>query len=327
VTVIYLTHAGTTLAARSQSLVVRCGGATRARVPVVGVSGVVALAPAHLTSAAIALCARCGIELVVVPRHAGVVARLGASEAGLALRGAQHRRADEAEWCLELARAVVRGKIRNQRRLLGRSRGAGLAEVSAVRERLDQVLPAVERASTIATLRGLEGCASAAYFRGVRALVNPEFGFRARNRRPPRDPVNALLSFAYTLLTAEAAAAVAGAGLEPALGFFHRARAGRPALALDLVEEFRAPVADALVLRVTGRRLVRPAEFRAAGGGVRMRRAARGRFLEEYERRMATGFESRGGAPLTLREALRAQAVALARAVSDGSAYEPFQLP
>ena len=116
--------------------------------------------------------------------------------------------------------------------------------------------------------------------------------------------------------------------MEPALGFFHRARAGRPALALDLVEEFRAPVADALVLRATGRRIVRPAEFRAVGGGgVRMRRAARGRFLEEYERRMATGFESRDGAPLTLREALRAQAVALARAVSDGSAYEPFQLP
>ena len=327
-TVVYLTRPGGTLAARSQSLVVRGDGAVQARIPAVGVRSVVALAPTHLTSAAVSLCARHGIELVVVPRHPGVLARLGASEAGLALRRAQHRRADDPAWCLAFARAVVRGKVRNQRRLLGRARMAGDPAVAVARARLEELLAAVERAGSVPALRGLEGCAAAAYFRGVRALVNPEFGFRARNRRPPRDPVNALLGFAYTLLTAEAAAAVAGAGLEPALGFYHRARAGRPALALDLVEELRAPVADAVVLRATGLRTVRPADFRAAaGGGVRMRREARRRFVEVYEWRMGQPFLSAEGTRLTLREALRGQALALAEAVRAGSGYGCFELP
>jgi CRISPR-associated protein Cas1 len=326
-TVVYLTRAGSTLAARSRTLVVSLGRETIARVPVLGVRNVVALAPTHFTSAALALCAHEGVEVVIVPRHAGVLARLGASESGLALRAAQHRCAEDPTFCLRVARAVVRGKVRNQRRLLGRSRGRHDPAVREARDELGAALGRVERAESPAALRGLEGRASAVYFRALRTLLNPEYGFRGRNRRPPRDPVNALLSFAYTLLTAETAAVVAGAGLEPALGFFHRARAGRPAMALDLVEEFRAPVADALVLAVTGLRRITPEHFRAGPAGVRMNASARRRFVAAYEEKLGQPFVARGGEALTLREALRAQALHLAEAVRGDRTYEAFELP
>jgi CRISPR-associated protein Cas1 len=190
---------------------------------------------------------------------------------------------------------------------------------------MDRVLAQVDTAGTVPVLRGLEDHASAHYFRALRALLNPEYGFRTRNRRPPRDPANALLSFAYTLLTAEATAAVAAAGLEPALGLYHRPRGGRPALALDLVEEFRAPAADALVLQLTGWRAISPEDFLPRGGGVRMR--ARGRFLEGYEQKMAKAFTSRHGTPTTLREAVRAQAAELAGSIRTGRTYVPFKYP
>jgi CRISP-associated protein Cas1 len=327
VSVVYLSEPGSTLAASSRTLVVRRDGQELAQLPVLGVERVVVLAPAHLTSAAVALCAREQVELVVVARGAQVLARLGASEAGLALRAAQHRRADDAAFCLALARAVVRGKVRNQRRLLGRSRSATEPAVAAARAEMQALAELVPRAESIASLRGLEGRASAVYFRAMRTMVNPEYGFRGRNRRPPRDAVNAMLSFAYTLLTAEAAAAVCAAGLEPALGFFHRARGGRPALALDLVEELRAPAADALMLHLTGRRVIGPDEFRVtAERGARMRRPARRRLVASYEAKLAHPFDARDGGQTTLRDALRAQARLLAEAVLTGEPYAPFQL-
>lgn len=194
-TVLYLTEPGSTLASSSRTLVVRRGGQERAQVPALGLERVVVLAPSHLTSGALALCMQEQVELVVVSHGARVMARLGASPGGLATLAAQHRRAADAEFCLDLARAVVRGKVRNQRRLLGRSAAAAEAGVAATRAELHSLLERSARAETVAALRGVEGRASAVYFRALRQLVNPEFGFRGRNRRPPRDAANAMLSF------------------------------------------------------------------------------------------------------------------------------------
>lgn len=170
---------------------VRRHGRELAQLPVLGVERVVVLAPSHLTSAAVRLCAREQIELVVVTAGAQVLSRLGASEAGLALRGVQHQRAGDAAFCLALARQVVRGKVRNQRRLLGRSRSSDEPAVAGARGELDALMGSVSRADSAASLRGLEGRASAIYFRALRAMVNPEYEFHSRNRRPPRDAVNA----------------------------------------------------------------------------------------------------------------------------------------
>jgi CRISPR-associated protein Cas1 len=324
-TILYLTEPGSSLSCESQALVVRSKGELRARVPVRGVERVVVQAPVMLSSPALALCARSQVEVVLSVR--GVMARIGASEQGVELRSAQVRRSGDAEFCLSVARAVVQGKVRNQRRLLARFRSVAAQPVDDARATMEQTLARAGDAATVAALRGLEGLASAAYYRAFRSLLNPEFGFRGRNRRPPRDAANALLSFAYTLVTAEAALAVAAAGLDPCVGFFHRARAGRPALALDLVEEMRSPAADSFVLRLIGRRMVRPGQFRPRpDGGVRMSRRARRRVLVAYEKKMTVPFRESGGEPMTLRETMRKQAAAMGTAVLTGGGYVPFQL-
>ncbi|MDB4948549.1 MAG: CRISPR-associated protein Cas1 [Gemmatimonadetes bacterium] len=324
-TILYLTEAGSSLLCESQTLVVRVGGELRARVPVRGVERVVVQAPVMLSSPALALCARSQVEVVLSVR--GVMARIGASEQGVELRSAQLRRAGDGEFCLRVARAVVQGKVRNQRRLLTRFRGLAPEAVDAARAAMERTLARACEAASIASLRGLEGLASAAYFRAMRLLLNPEFGFRARNRRPPRDAANALLSFAYTLVTSEAALAAAAAGLDPCIGFFHRARAGRPALALDLVEEMRSPAADSFVLKLTGRGMVRPAQFRRwPDGGVRMSRRARRSVLAAFEKKMTAPFRGSGGEPTSLRDAMRRQATGMGGAVLTGGGYAPFQL-
>jgi CRISP-associated protein Cas1 len=325
---LYLTTPGASLTARSQTLVVRRKGSPQQRVPVLSLERVAVLAPTQLTSAALALCSRHRIELVVVcgRRTPLVVVRLGASEAGLALRGAQFRAAADPDFALALARAVVAGKIRNQRRYLQRSRTGG--ETADARQALQELQARVAIAGTLNGLRGVEGQASAVYFGGLRSLLNPEYGFETRNRRPPRDAANALLSFAYTLLTGEATASIAANGLEPALGFYHEPHRGRPSLALDLIEEFRTPVADALVVQVCSRRIVRPSEFRpGANGGVRMSPAARRRFIHAYEEKMESAFHERSGEQTTLRGALRRQAERLTLTVGSGEPYVPFELP
>lgn len=180
-------------------------------------------------------------------------------------------------------------------------------------------------------LIGHEGDAAAAYFAVFGRMLDNGFAFPARSRRPPRDPANALLSLSYTLLTGEAASAVAGAGLDPALGVLHMPEDGRPSLGLDLTEEFRQAMADQLVLHLANNWVLSPpADFanRGAKEGVRLLDVPRRKFFLAYEARMTESFVLRsGGSQTCLRECLRAHAHALARAFKDSNVpYRPFVL-
>ena len=149
------------------------------------------------------------------------------------------------------------------------------------RARLRRDCEAAGRARSIESLLGHEGAAAAAYFQAFGQMLRRDFVFTVRSRRPPRDPANALLSLAYTLLTSEATSAVAGAGLDPALGMLHTPEEGRPALALDLTEEFRHAVGDRLTLHLVNNRVLSAsADFEAVPeGGVRLRAEGRKRFF------------------------------------------------
>ncbi len=199
------------------------------------------------------------------------------------------------------------------------------------RARIGRALASALGASDVAALIGHEGDAAAAYFAAFGRMLGNGFAFPARSRRPPRDPANALLSLSYTLLTAEATSAVAGAGLDPALGVLHTPEDGRPSLGLDLTEEFRQAVADRLVLHLANNRVLSPSDdFANRGGkdGVRLLDAPRRKFFLAYEARMTESFVLRPGSSQTcLRECLRAQAHALARAFKDSNVpYRPFVL-
>jgi CRISPR-associated protein Cas1 len=203
-------------------------------------------------------------------------------------RAAQYAAAADPERSLAFARCVVTGKGSNQRTLLGRN----------VRPRPDDVVDAmamllrrVPAAATVDELRGLEGAVAAHYFKSFAAMLRPrdfeaDWEFTARNRRPPRDPVNALLSFGYALLTKECTVALLAEGLDPWWGLYHQPRHGRPALALDLMEEFRPLVVDSAVITAINTGMVTGASFTRTGAACMLNADGRKAFLRAYESRL-----------------------------------------
>lgn len=210
---------------------------------------------------------------------------VGTDSKNVELRIAQYRTADEPAHCLRFARTWVASKVRNCRTLLRRNH-ADVSEV--VMRELEQLAKKAEKASALEQLLGLEGTAARSYFGAFTGMLNEQLGFEldGRNRRPPKDPVNALLSFTYALLTKDLSLACATVGLDPARGFYHQARFGKPALALDLMEEFRPLVADSTVIGVINQGIVKQDDFVVHPTGTALSSAARRRVVLAYERRM-----------------------------------------
>lgn len=197
-----------------------------------------------------------------------------------------------AQGGLSMSKACVAGKISNCRVLLRRN--AKRDETGAI-ERLAKAVNEVDRADSTATLRGIEGAAARTYFTSFESMISDQvsdterpFSFEGRNRRPPTDPINCMLSFGYALLTKDLTITTMLVGFDPYMGFYHRPRFGRPALALDLAEEFRPLIVDSVVVSVINNGELRPNHFEARGPGINMTKDGRRAFLRAYERRMAT---------------------------------------
>ena len=218
----------------------------------------------------------------------------GLNTKNVALRRAQFRLADSEWFPLSLARSLVAGKIRNQRTMLQRNhvepRGIAIGMMKSAAEN-------AERAGSLETLLGIEGSAARTYFGEFAGMIKPgdegepgesgfTFDFEGRNRRPPRDPVNALLSLAYSMLAKDLTIACYAVGFDPYMGFYHQLRHGRPGLALDLMEPFRPLIADSAVLSAINTRMVTEKDFVRAGGAVALSAAGRKGFLRAYELRM-----------------------------------------
>lgn len=244
----------------------------------------------HLTPGAIQALCSAGIGASFFSTGGWYYGMLGGvATASVHTRLAQFEAAADAGRSLRLARALVRGKILNCRTLLRRN---APQEPAAALARLKDYAADAQRAPSLATLLGVEGMAARVYFEAFGALIAPRsgasaaFDFEGRNRRPPRDPVNALLSFAYALLVRDTRIALLAAGFDPTVGFLHQPRPGRPALALDLMEEFRPLVADSVVLTVINTEVVQESDFVRAAGAVALNERGRKAFLGAYERRL-----------------------------------------
>jgi len=218
------------------------------------------------------------------------------------LRIQQFRLAADDEACLRLARQCVYGKIRNQRTMLMRNH---LEPPPATLLRLKQTAEAALRATAVDELLGIEGSGASAYFEQFNGMLKIadeladgpattsaqmafNFNFTHRNRRPPTDPVNAMLSLAYSLLAKDCVLAALAVGFDPYIGFYHQPRFGRPALALDLMEEFRPLVAESTVLTCINNRTITEGDFVRAGQAVNLTSAGRRRFFQSYEQRMSS---------------------------------------
>jgi CRISPR-associated protein Cas1 len=208
------------------------------------------------------------------------------------LRRDQFARAGDATFCLAVARDIVSTKIRNQRTLLQRNHLEPPARAVA---QLKALADAAQRTNDLDALLGIEGSGARAYFEHFAGMIKvedederPAFDFNGRNRRPPRDPINALLSLGYSLLVRDFTVVCHVIGFDPFMGFYHQPRFGRPALALDLMEGFRPLVVDSAVLTAINGRMVRPDDFVRAGDAVALSPRGRKGFIRAYEQRMDT---------------------------------------
>ncbi len=204
------------------------------------------------------------------------------------LRRAQFLKAEDEGLCLAIARDLVSTKIRNQRTLLQRNH---IEPPAQTLDRMRQMAERARQSGSIESLLGVEGTAAAAYFAAFAGMIKADdelgtFDFEHRNRRPPRDPVNALLSFAYSLLARDLTVVCHAVGFDPFIGFYHQPRFGRPALALDLMEGFRPLVADSAVLTAINTRMVTREDFLRTGDAVALTRKGRSSLIRAYEQRM-----------------------------------------
>ncbi|MBN1920067.1 MAG: CRISPR-associated endonuclease Cas1 [Anaerolineae bacterium] len=312
------------------------------RVPLVHVTQVVLVGNVGVTTPALHALLQANIPLLLVRRTGSLVGRLlPPTLKNLPLRQAQFRRNDEAAFALSLARAIVQGKLRNQRVLALRVlRRRPEADRSAL-EALYSAESRAPNAPDLQTLLGIEGAGAKAYFELYRQAFAPEWGFQKRTRRPPKDPVNALLSLGYTLLGNVVMTALEAVGLDPYLGFFHAEKYGRPALALDLVEEFRAPLVDSLVMRLINWRMLSPQHFeqgptegeddegpsagRTMPGVVLNDRGSRIFFREFGDRLESEVLVEPGGRALSYRKHVEIQARKLAHVINgDEAQYVAF---
>ncbi|MCS7268193.1 MAG: type I-C CRISPR-associated endonuclease Cas1c [Geminicoccaceae bacterium] len=295
---LYVTTQGARLRRDGQNLVIAVEGEEKARFPIHGLGGVVALGRVSASPAALELCAEHGTTVTYLTETGRFLARVeGPVSGNVLLRREQYRRSADEACCAPIVRSLVIGKAVNQRAVVRRAlrdhgERMGSAARSALEEaerRLTDVARRAQRAADVDALRGLEGEAGRVYFGVFRYLILVEdegLGFEGRTRRPPLDPVNASLSFVYTLLTHDLRSACETVGLDPAVGFLHRDRPGRPSLALDLAEEFRPWFADRLVLSLINRRQLCGRDFRKLeNGAVLLSDDARRSVIVAYQER------------------------------------------
>ena len=292
---LYINSQGSYLHREGETVVVEREKQQMLQLPIHTISGIVCFGNVLCSPFLLGFCAERDVAVSFLSEHGRFLAAVrGPVSGNVLLRRQQYRMADDEDMTRGIASNVVSGKLANCRVVLNRTVRDHAAKVNAetlreVSGKIGKIIEHIPRMLSTDEVRGLEGQAAAEYFRVFDHLIidqKSDFVFAERNRRPPLDEVNALLSFVYTLLTHDVRSALETVGLDPAVGFLHRDRPGRPGLALDIMEEFRPVIADRLVLSLINRRQLGKKGFtKTAGGAVTMDEETRKKVLVEYQSR------------------------------------------
>lgn len=292
---LYVTSQGSYLSKDGETVLVRAGDEQKLRIPVHNLQAIVCFGNVLCSPFLLGLCADRGIHISYLTKNGRFLGRVEGSKTGnVLLRRVQYRRADEDAASTQIARNVVIAKLANCRTVIRRVLRDHTASPDSSRLKraelaLSQHLRESQKVTNINQLRGIEGGAGREYFGCFDALLvqqKEEFPFKGRSRRPPLDPVNALLSFLYTLLMHDVASALEGVGLDPQVGFLHSDRPGRPSLALDLMEELRPFLADRLTLSLINRHQIQRRDFVIKeSGAVLLTEEGRKKVLVAYQKR------------------------------------------
>jgi len=352
-TTLYLTEPRSIVQKDGETLVVKIPAnqekqseARKVRIPLLKISQVVVLGDSTVTTPALLALLDQNTDICFCNYWGRFQGRLAPQVSkNVFVRTAQFRCHESYARRVALAARFVRGKLHNQRTLLLRSnRGLNDPEIgqwaTTIRAMLDEVDRLIieedgppnparpQEKSALGVLQGMEGAAASAFFSGYGRLLKQELGFQKRVRRPPTDPVNALLSFGYVLLMNNVLSAVGIVGFDPYVGFLHSEGYGKPALALDLMEEMRTPVVDSVVLTVINKQILRAQHFEHQFGAYRLTTQGRKLFLQQFEARLNTEIQHPVfGYKASYRRCLELQARLLAKyLMGEVPIYRPFQV-
>lgn len=292
---LYVTTQGAYLSREGETVSVKVDGQTKLRLPIHTLDSIVCFGNVSCSPFLMGLCGERRVTLAFFTENGRFLARVyGPVHGNVLLRKEQYRRSDDLIASASIARSMVLGKISNCRVVLQRTmrdRGSNVdnSVLSAAVGHLAEQVFNVKNETNLDSLRGLEGVAANAYFGVFDQLIQNDkenFFFKDRSRRPPLDNMNALLSFLYTLLVHDVGSALEGVGLDPAVGFLHRDRPGRPSLALDVMEELRPYMADRLALTLVNRQQVSAKSFcKTESGAVVMNDECRKTVLVAWQKR------------------------------------------
>lgn len=337
---LYVSEQGARIHKRGKRLLVYKGNQLIDDIPLIKLDRVVLMGKGvSLTTPAMFSLSQQGVDLVYMTQRGKFVSRLiGKEHNNGRLRFQQALFVSSIEASLPLAKQMIAGKIQNQRTLVRRHGHQALMREMHL-EVMDSSLKQISDAGDIEKLRGIEGMAAKHYFGLYKHLVKRpnvgRWGFYGRNYYPPRDPINALLSFGYAILLNEVTAAVQKIGMDPYLGIFHAINYGRPSLSLDVMEEFRSIIVDSLVLDLVNHGRIKPSDFQIAKNenrqsmhkeGVYMSAEARGFYLKAFEERInLVVLSNNGDKRLSYRQIIHAQTHQIARVImGNQESYQPF---
>ncbi len=327
-TTLYLTEQNAIVRKTSDRLIVEKDHQVLLEIPCLKVETILIFGNVQVTTQALAKLFEHGIELAFLSMSGQLRGQLTPPKAkNVPLRMRQYALALSESSRLDIARRLVSSKIANSAAVLTRLRRHDAAVALEPIQELNAMIPETARFLAMDSLLGHEGTAAARYFRALAEAMPPGFSFETRNRRPPRDPFNALLSFGYVIVGKELQYLLDAMGFDPYIGIFHEIDYGRPSLALDLLEEFRAALVDRFSLSLLNLHILSGDDFQSTPeGGVLLRREALKRYFPAYEKELNAPI-SLDGEELTFRQLFRRQAERLARTLTQDEPYEPFLLP
>lgn len=326
---LYITEQGASLKKSGERLIVEKDGQVLLEVQCHKIESIFIFGNIQVTTQALAEILEHGIELSFLTQQGKLKGRLVPPESkNISLRMAQYEKANDREFCLKMAKIIVSGKLKNSIEVLRRfSYNHPDVELKQEIKTIEDSEERVKDAVTIQSILGFEGYGSKAYFTGFSKMCLKELKFTGRRKHPATDPINALLSFGYTLLLNEISAIVEGMGLDPYLGFYHQIEYGRQSLALDILEEFRQPVIDRFTLALTNKKVFTEEDFilDEESGSLHLKQESMKKYFRQYEEYMNQEFTHPVKMEKTnFRKCLRIQVEAMARVILSGSDYIPF---
>jgi CRISPR-associated protein Cas1 len=327
---LYLVHQGSSLRQEGERFWIQIADEPKLEIPIQEIDRILVFGNIQLSSTVIGTCLHRHISVVFLSQSGDYKGHLYSAEfCDLQVQQAQFSLQSDMDFQMSIARSIVWGKVMNSKQLLLRlNRKRRLETVATVIQNLSEYLSAVEISADLDSLRGYEGVAAAQYFKALGDLiVNPAFTFTERNRRPPKDPVNSLLSFGYTLLFNNVLSLILAEGLNPYLGNLHGSERKELFLGFDLVEEFRSPIVDSLVMLLINKKALSPTDFTWPddNGGVYLTDPARRLFIQRFEDRLSEEV-SHPDATLRVsyRRAIQLQVQRYKRSLLENVPYEAF---